>query len=395
VDIELDIERPCSWEEHGARLATLRRKLHERKIDTLLVTSLHSIYYLFGVDRAGGAGVFAGAFVSADKPVVTISYCDNDIMFQQSPLVGEIRYWTQDTAEAADIVAQTFSDLGVGRRVGVEANQSAVTPLVHMDIEKKLGARGAEVIEASDIVTRMRVVKSPAEAKCMRRAAELLDIHFNAAFDAMRPGARECDVAGKAVHAMYSGGGDYVIHPPLITSGVNTLLRTFHAPSRREFKPGEVIVLEAGASFLRYNVIGGHTVLFGADPTAEQRRYYAAARDDVNATLERLGPGVRAADLTREVSKEMEKRNVSRGAACMVYSTGIGFQDVWYEGWPLTTEGTNDTEWILQPGTFIAVFGAAEKKGEYSMLCVDPVVITETGYELLTKIDRSDLRSVG
>lgn len=229
----------------------------------------------------------------------------------------------------------------------------------------------------------------------MRRAAELLDVHFNAAFDAMKPGSRECDVAGKAVDAMYSAGGDYVIHPPLITSGVNTLLRTFHAPSRREFKPGEVIVLEAGASFLRYNVIGGHTLLFGADPTAEQRRYYAAARDDVNATLERLGPGVRAADVTREVSQETAKKNSSRGAACMIYSTGIGFQDVWYEGWPLTTEGTNDTEWILQPGTFIAVFGAAEKKGEYSMLCVDPVVITETGYELLTKIDRSELRRVG
>jgi len=42
----------------------------------------------------------------------------------------------------------------------------------------------------------------------------------------MRTGARECDVAGKAVDAdVFGRAGDYVISSALITSGVNTLLR--------------------------------------------------------------------------------------------------------------------------------------------------------------------------
>jgi len=251
-------------------------------------------------------------------------------------------------------------------------------------------------VDASDLVTRMRVVKSPAEIRCMRRASELLDIHFQSAFDAMRPGARECDVAANSVAAMYAAGGDYVIHPPLITSGVNTLLRTFHAPSRRQFKPGELIVMEAGASYLRYTTIGAHTAVFGKDPTPEQRKYYRAARAEIDATVDRLAPGRKAADVTRAISDENAGRSESRGAAaCMIYSTGIAFQDVWYEGWPLTTDGRNDDEWILQPGTVLGVFGAAEKKGEFMMICVDPVLITETGCEVLTKIDRSELRVVG
>jgi Xaa-Pro dipeptidase len=395
MNVVLDIERPCSWEEHGRRLTLLKQELRGRKIDTLLVTSLHSIYYLFGIDRFVSAGVFVGVLVSIDKPPITISYFDHDLLFQQSPLVGEIRYWSKDYFEAADVVAQSLSDLGGRRRVGVESDHSAVPPRIHMEIEARLRARGAEIVDASDVVTRMRVVKSPAELKCMRRAAELLDIHFEAAFGAMIRGARECDVAGKAVAASYAAGSDYCIHPPLITSGVNTLFRTFHGPSQRQFKPGEVVVMEAGATSQRYSVVAGHTVLFGADPTAEQRKYYAAAREEVDASLAKLGPGVRASDLTRLVSAEMAGRDIHRGCACMIYSTGISFQDVWYESWPQTTQGTNDDEWILKPGTVVSVFGAAEKLGEYLMLCVDPVLITDTGYEMLTKLDRSELRVVG
>lgn len=352
----------------------------------MLLTSLHSIYYLFGVDRLVGAGVFCGVLVSLERPVITITYLEHSLIFKQSPLTGELRGWSSDYHEAANVVEKAWLDLGAPKRLGVEADNPAVSPLVHNEVMGRLTKHGANIIEATDLVTRMRVVKSPAEARCMRRAAEVLDLHFEAAFNAMQPGARECEIAGKAVMASYVAGGDHVIHPPLITSGVNTLFQTFHAPSRRRPQRGEVIVLEAGAAFQRYNVVACHTVIYGAEPTKEQQRHYAAARAQVDRTLAKLKPGIRPAKLlTAEENGE---------GATMIYSTGIGFQDVWYEGWPLHENDGGMSEWILEVGTFLSVFGYSQIDDEFMMLCVDPVVITETGYEMLTRLDRSKLRRV-
>ena len=75
----------------------------------------------------------------------------------------------------------------------------------------------------------------------------------------------------------------------------------------------------------------------------------------------------------------------------MAYTTGIGCGDIWYEGW--TIKETD--EWILEPGTVISLFGASEKPDEYLVLCTDPVLITDSGHEPLTKLKRADLRVVG
>jgi len=126
----------------------------------------------------------------------------------------------------------------------------------------------------------------------------------------------------------------------------------------------QVIVLEAGASFLRYNVVGGHTLLFGRGPyrrAATLLRRGACGRECHARTAR---PGVRAAEATREVSEETAKRNSFSRCGLHVYSTLSAFRDVWYEGW-LCTEAQIDNEWILQPGTFLAVCRACEKKGEY------------------------------
>jgi Xaa-Pro dipeptidase len=368
--------------------------MQEQALDMLLVTSLHSIYYLFGIDRVASAGVFQGVLLSLDRPPVAVVWTYWDILFAQSPLIGEIRTWVRDYDEAAEVLAQTFSEFPKATRVGVEISDSAVPPRTHMRVVEKLRAQGAQIVDASDLVTRLRVVKSPTEVLCMRRAAELLDIHFEAAFAAMKPGARESDAAGAAINATYSAGGEHCIFPPLMTTGINTLHRTIHSPSRRRFKPGELIVLEAGAAFQRYHVVGAHTVVCGAKPTTEQRGHYAMARARIDLALSLIGPGVPIAKIAKAMAEQFGATDVEGNLDVegnMAYTTGIGCGDIWYEGW--TIKETD--EWILEPGTVISLFGASEKPDEYLVLCTDPVLITDSGHEPLTKLKRADLRVVG
>jgi len=127
--------------------------------------------YLFGGSSGGAASLPAHSSRSTSRslrfPIATTTSCSSNHRWSERSDTGR-----KTRMEAADIVAQTFSDLRVGRRVGVEANHSAVTPLVQMDIEKE--ATCSRCGNHRKLPTSLRAcayVKSPAEAKCMRRAS--------------------------------------------------------------------------------------------------------------------------------------------------------------------------------------------------------------------------------
>ena len=143
MTVQLDIEHPFTWEEHATRIARTREKMQEQALDMLLVTSLHSIYYLFGIDRVASAGVFQGVLLSLDRPPVAVVWTYWDILFAQSPLIGEIRTWVRDYDEAAEVLAQTFSEFPKATRVGVEISDSAVPPRTHMLASCEVTDRGA------------------------------------------------------------------------------------------------------------------------------------------------------------------------------------------------------------------------------------------------------------
>ena len=390
----LDIERAFSWNEHAERIAVARKKMFELKLDALLVTSRASIYYLFGIQRWAGAGIFGGVLLPLDKEPVAIVFVDNDIMFQQSPLFGEVITWDKDHSFAVEEIGRAVRRLGITPRIGIEVDDDSVSPAMQSLITEKLREVRAQSVISSSLITHLRIIKSPAEIQCMRKAAQLLDKHFLAAFAAIKPGVRECDVAGAAVHASYLAGADTCIHPPLITSGVNTLLRTYNHPSRRELQRGDVVGLESGANFQGYHAVGCHTLMVGSDPTAEQQRYYASVRAQIDTALDLIGPGASYLKISTAITDVASEHRTPRGVVCDLYSVGIGAGNFWFEDIPINSQSVA-SDWILQPGTTTVVFGAAEKRGEYLILCADLVLITDRGYEVLTQLDRSELRVLG
>ena len=62
---------------------------------------------------------------------------------------------------------------------------------------------GARFVDASELVDRIKAIKSPEELELVRRAALMQDGAMKAAFDAIRPGMRDTEVA--AIAQEYSG----------------------------------------------------------------------------------------------------------------------------------------------------------------------------------------------
>lgn len=70
----------------------------------------------------------------------------------------------------------------------------------------------ANIVDASDLVDAIKVIKSEAEIALIRDTAALQDAAMRAAFAAIKPGMRERDVAAVAEHAIHAGGGEQGIY---------------------------------------------------------------------------------------------------------------------------------------------------------------------------------------
>src|SRR3712207_7116198 len=102
-----------------------------------------------------------------------------------------------------------------------------------------------ELVEASDLVTRLRVVKSEAEISYVREAARLADLGLDRAVEVAEPGAFEGQVLAAVQGAIFEGGGDFPANEVIIGSGPRALLFRYAAGMRR-MDPVEQPSLEGG-----------------------------------------------------------------------------------------------------------------------------------------------------
>jgi Xaa-Pro dipeptidase len=368
--------------------------MSRRGIDVLLLTSLHSMYYLFGYERIASAGSLQVILLPASAEPVVVMRGLNYVLARQSPFLENIHSYADGVAGGIEVVIQRLADIRelATARVGLELDHSALSPRSAQLLSGRLAAEGVDIVDASSLVTALRVHKSPAEIVKMKRAGQLLDIVYSAAFEAMKPGARECEITGLALEASYAAGADYCIYPPLLSSGINTLICTHLPATRRELQVGDPVLMECGAAYQRYHVVGSHTVICGADPKAEMAEHYLRARRVVDAGRDVIGPGVPIAEVAKAMLRERkDEAQQYRAGNQLGYSTGVGFQDVWYDYMGIHP----DDPLILQEGMVFSLFGSYLHSDRYVMHSVDPVVITVGGFGDLCQLPRDELRVVG
>ncbi|MCF7854058.1 MAG: aminopeptidase P family N-terminal domain-containing protein, partial [Candidatus Pacebacteria bacterium] len=70
----------------------------------------------------------------------------------------------------------------------------------------------AEIVNADDIMTTLRRVKSPTEIACLREGLRIGELALHAMLEAGRPGMTELELTGIAVEAIYRNGGESEAH---------------------------------------------------------------------------------------------------------------------------------------------------------------------------------------
>ena len=324
-------------EELAERRAATCRAMGREGLDGLLMFRQESMYYLTGYDTFGYV-YFQCLYLGADGRMFLLTRSADLRQAQLTSVVDDVRVWVDGPeADPAAELRDMLVDWGLkGRRLGVEYDAYGLTAAAGKRLEAAI-AGTAELVDASALVSKQRVVKSEAEVAFVRRAAVLADEAFDAAAGLAGAGAFEGDILAAMQGAVFKGGGDYPGNEYIIGSGQNALLCRYHT-GRRHLDPQDQLTLEWAGAYRHYHAAMMHTFAVGTPPD-RQVEMHAVAKEALLAVEAALTPGnpVGAAFDAHARVLDRAGYQAHRLNACG-YSLGTTFAPNWMD-WPMLYKG--------------------------------------------------------
>jgi Xaa-Pro dipeptidase len=308
-----------------------------RGLDGLLMFKQESMYWLTGYDTFGYC-FFQCLVLRADGDLVLLTRAPDLRQAEHTSIIEDVRIWIDRAgSNPAEELRELLAEKGLaGKRLGVEYDTHGLTASNGKRLHAALDGFAA-TIDASDLIGRLRLVKSAAELAYVRRAAELADAALDAAIAETRAGADEGPILAAMHAAVFQGGGDYPGNPFIIGSGRDALLCRYKS-GRRRLDARDQLTLEFAGVYRQYHACLMRTLLVGA-PTARQRAMDAACREALLACEARLTPGTPMGavfDAHAEVF-DRHRLRAHRLNACG-YSLGTTYAPSWMD-WPMFFHG--------------------------------------------------------
>jgi len=310
------LSRPISTAELERRWSAVRAEMQDARIDVLLMAGNNDFmagYTKWFTDIPATQGY-------ADT--LTFPLDDGMTWITQGPIGGDRAVAADDSTKRGivrHLTSAYYSSAGFSQHLETGAVAKALAPyaqgtiglvglstLSHalMDGLRKALPK-ASFVDASDLVDRIKAVKSAEEISVIRDVALLQDRAMDAAFAAFRPGARDRDVTAAAEYLSLKGGSEQGLYmcasAPI---GKPVIFRNRHF-QYREIRPGDqlAILIENSGAGGYYCEIGRTATLGPA--TDAMHREFEFALEARSFMLERLKPGAECASIWSEYNEFM------------------------------------------------------------------------------------------
>jgi Xaa-Pro aminopeptidase len=380
-----------SLAERDRRWAAVRAAMAERGLDALIIrgTSLKwdggtaNIRYL---SQIGGNGEEAMmVFPAAGEPIVLVwAPSQRNWWAQAQDWVKEFRQgspnWSEATVAAVREVGHAGGRIGV---VGIGGRTEAGNCMSYDIYAGILAAMpDAHFEPASDILERLRIVKSPEEIAFMEKSGALCDAAVAAMLEAAgRSGVKSHEVYAEILYACYRAGGEAPMF--LMYEADPAAYHALRFPTTRALEPGYVLLQEILPKYAGYFTQIMVPVCIG-EPDAEYRRLGDAATAAYHECINAARPGIS----TIELAAIMNRPIVEAG---LIWTRpqwhGTGLENV-EPPTDRTFPGNTGPkrEVTLRPGMILGVQPMAafpdRRKG---VQIGDTIVITDTGCRRLSK----------
>ena len=255
-----------SKEEFSKRKQDVLKSMKEQKLDALLMFRQESMYWLTGYDTFGY--VFFQTLVLDQKGnVVLLTRAPDLRQAQNTSNIQDIRIWVdKDGINPTDDLKIILDELDLkNKNVGIEYEAYGMTGRNALKLNKSL-ENYCKVEDQSELITKLRVIKSNEELVYVKQAAELADRALDEAWKHAKAGANEAKILAEMQRAVLEGGGDYPANEYIIGSGDNALLCRYQA-EKRSLSNTDQLSLEWAGTFKHYHSAMFRTIPIGkADP---------------------------------------------------------------------------------------------------------------------------------
>ena len=336
---------------------------------------------------------FRACLLCADGHMVMWEYKNSPFLVTFNPLVKELRsgatFFYNSTGDRGEAAAAGFAaqvDEVMREHAGTNRRLAVDKIMVHG--LRALERAGFEVMEGEEVTERTRAIKGPDDLLAMRCAQHACEAAIAGMEAATRVGVPLGQMSEDAIWAeLHKGniarGGEW-IETRLLASGRRTN-PWFQECGPRIVQNNEIVAFDTDLiGCYGFCIDISRTWWIGdARPSNAMISAMNHAMDHIRINMDMLKPGVSIRELVHG-GHQLEAQYWKQKYSCKMH--GVGLCDEWpyvhySDGW---MEGAFDA--VLEPGMTLCVEAlVSPQDGEFSIKLEDQVLITETGFENLTK----------
>lgn len=371
-------------EEYQSRKRAVCAALAKLNLDGLILFRQESMYYLTGYDTSGYT-MFQAGYIGADGRTALLTRTADRLQSRMTSIFDDIRIWVdREDASPGDDLRHMLADYDcAGKRLGVEYHAYGLTGQRAKMVDAAL-IGFCELIDASDVVREIRLIKSPAELEYVRKAGSLCDDIFDVSVRKTKPGVAVKSVYGAMMQTLMEGGGDPTASRWPMGAGESAAFCRYHTGDEIVAESDQVI-FEPAAAYRHYHACTMYNIITGA-VSSEHRSMNAAAADAIDACQQSLRPGVTVGELYEIHLKAVKKGGHGNAAlAACGYTLGVSYPPTWMD-WPMLWSGNPQ---VIEAGMvfFIHIILIDADTG-LSMCIGETAIVNENGCERVNHIPR-------
>lgn len=344
-------------------LQKLQRRLADSGTPALVVSDIVNVGWLTGFTGSSGLVVVT----PTDARFLT----DSRYTIQAAEEISVMPSFSFATpVSLAEFLAQHAKDMGIAKLAFESEAMAYSTYESWRDL-----LVGIELVPSKNLVSPLRMVKTPEEIEVIRQACGISDAAFDHVKRLIQPGVTELDIAIEIDFFMRRQGAG-VAFETIVVSGHRSA-RPHGRAADKKLEKGDFVTMDFGARYQGYNSDMTRTIVVG-EATDRHREVYGQVLKAQLAALEMMRPGMLARDVDRRAREVLDEIGL---AHYFGHGLGHGLGRLVHDAGRLGTGSDDVLEpgqvWTVEPGVYIEGFGGVRIE--------DDVVITDSGIDILNR----------
>ena len=198
-------------EEFSSRKSKVVAELKKQNLDALLMFKQESMYWLTGYDTFGYV-FFQSLILTSKGDIVLLTRAPDLRQAQNTSIIKDIRIWIDnEESKPSDELKNILSELNLEKsNLGVEYDSYGLTGKNAIDLNNSL-KNFLTLHDKSQLVSKLRLVKSSEEIKYVKKASELTDKALDEVWKNAKTGISEGKILAEMQKVIFEGGGDFSI----------------------------------------------------------------------------------------------------------------------------------------------------------------------------------------